>query len=725
MADQHQLTTGSGGATAGDAPGPEQEGGRSASPLGVERLRYVPPLDGIRALAVLGVMAFHGGVSWARGGFLGVDAFFVLSGFLITTLLVDEWRASGSIGLGGFWSRRARRLLPALFLLLGAIALYCVFLAAPDVLDSLRLDALYTLGYAANWHQVVAGQSYFAQQALPSPLLHTWSLAIEEQFYIVWPLVVLGILTLRGRRLVHAERVGRRGRRALRPLLKVAVAGAVASAVEMALLYHPGSDPTRVYYGTDTRAQSILIGAALAVLLAVRTPVVRSAKGRAGLVGAAVAGAAFVGWMWVDVTGSTAWLYRGGFAAGAVCVAAVIACVALLPASVPARVLSFSPLRFVGRISYGLYLWHWPIYIVLDGSRTGLEGAELLWARVAASFAAAVLSYYLVERPVRRGLFRNWRAWLATPIAVGAASTVVVFATVQVAPVGEFASSVASLAPGSSAPASVSGPGPAAAQPSGSDRPVRMLLVGDSVGLTLGMGLSVAAPRYGVDVWNKSIIGCGLATGGPTVATGSVQMPLPVCSTWPSQYAADVAQFNPDVAAVMVGPWETLDRVHDGRWGHLGEPWFDAFEAQEIDTAVQVLSSRGARVVLFTSPYYDHGEQPNGQAWPQDNPARVDALNKLMYQAAARHPGLVSVVPLGSYLSPGGHFATDVGGVTARWSDGIHITVPGGVYLAHFVLPQVVRIGHTRPGFASVPPLAHDPANGDAVTPAPASSSSG
>jgi peptidoglycan/LPS O-acetylase OafA/YrhL len=674
---------------------------------GSSRFGYVPPLDGIRAFAVLAVMAYHGGVGWEQGGFLGVDAFFVLSGFLITSLLVDEWRGTGSIGLGAFWARRARRLLPALLLLLGAVALYGAYLAPADTLHGLRLDALFTLGYSANWHQVLAGHDYFAQSALPSPLLHTWSLAIEEQFYLVWPPVVLAVLGWKGRELGRGARFGEAGRRASRFLLRIALAGAVASAVEMALLYHPGGDPTRVYYGTDTRAQSILVGAALALLLGNRTRAIPRA-GRGGLVVAAVLGSCFVGWMWTDATGSTPWLYRGGFLLGALCVAALIACVSLLPRSAPSRVLSLSPLRFVGRISYGLYLWHWPIYLVLDSTRTGLVGYELLAVRVAASFAAASASYYLLERPVRRGALRAWRSWAATPLAAGGACAAVLVATAGAAGGAVPVTAAGTLAPHSLASSSLpssqgqdassAGGASAGGAPGGgpSGPPVKLMLVGDSVALTLGQGMSLDGPRYGVDVMDKAILGCGLATGGEIYGTGAVTSQDPSCVNWPSIWASDVTQYDPDVVAVLVGAWEVQDWFRDGRWEHIGDPDFDAYELQQMQRAVDVLSAKGARVAFLTSPYYDHGEQPNGEPWPEDAPWRVDRLNKLMGEVAAQNPGVVSVVPLGAMLSPGGRYSTVVDGVTARWSDGVHITIPGGEYVGRFVLPQLAAMGRDR-----------------------------
>ena len=226
---------------------------------------HLPALNGLRAVAVIGVVAYHLQLGWASGGYLGVDLFFVLSGFLITTLLLEEWADAGRISLAAFWGRRARRLLPALFLVVAALGLYLIANAvwggpgANGLVDltGLRGDAISTLLYVNNWHSIFAHQSYFAQFSTPSPLQHTWSLAIEEQFYLVWPLVLLLLL-----------RVARRGWRRAGMVLTVTLG--VLSSVLMAVLFHPGADPTRVYFGTDTRLFDLMAGATIAFAAAAR-----------------------------------------------------------------------------------------------------------------------------------------------------------------------------------------------------------------------------------------------------------------------------------------------------------------------------------------------------------------------------------------------------------------------------------------------------------------------
>ena len=215
-------------------------------------------LDGLRALGALLIIGFHFGIGWLPGGFIGVDLFYVLSGYLITGLLVGEYRKRSTIGLSAFWLRRARRLLPALLVMLVVVTLLVRYDAAPGIYPDFRMNALSSLFYFSNWWQIATSGNYFVATGPPSPLTHTWSLAVEEQFYLVWPLVVLVVLRL--------SRVAARG---IRILLALSVAGAVGSALEMALRYGPTVDTTRLYFGTDTHAQSVMIGAAMACLLTI------------------------------------------------------------------------------------------------------------------------------------------------------------------------------------------------------------------------------------------------------------------------------------------------------------------------------------------------------------------------------------------------------------------------------------------------------------------------
>ncbi len=664
-------------------------------------LGRIPALDGIRALAIVLVLVFHGGFSWAGGGFFGVDVFFVLSGFLITGLLVSEYRQNAGIGLKRFWGHRIRRLGPALLVMLAGIAIYGWLVAAPDTLDSLRSNAIATLLYVNNWHQISGGQGYFAALNTPQPLLHTWSLSIEEQFYVIWPLVVLGVL--------HWFR-------SLRALLVVTVAGAVASAVDMAVVYGNGAGQSRAYYGTDTRAQALLIGAALAIVLAhplprrrrrpvTTTTLVRSLDlGRPARVGLVVLGGLGLAGILVlatTVNSTSTWIYRGGFTLVALAAAAVIACVALLPRSPWGRVLSLRPVRYVGAISYGLYLYHWPIFVVLDNARTGLTGWALFGLRVAVSVAVAVISFHFLEMPVRRGVLRGWRGWFAAPLAVGATAVLVL---------GSTAGATAAV---NQAPASFStsfpipkgeNPGTAAGVPSfpaGAGGPIRVLLVGDSEASFLGFGLGPAAPSYDTYYAGDGTFGCGLLTYATsfhgTVVNGNLglrggHLPVP-CDTQLTRWQADVDAFHPDVVLLADGEYEVRNQYIGKGTTNILSTSFDAVERRALEKAVGVLGSTGAPVVLLTAPYYHQLEQEDGQPWPEDNPARVNRYNAILREVAKGSGGKIVVADLGAQLDPGGHFDQYIDGVDVRFSDGIHVTPAGASLVAPWLLKQAAALG--------------------------------
>ena len=317
----------------------EVSGAAGAGPTAVTG-HHLRALNGLRALAVVGVVAYHLGWGWASGGYLGVDLFFVLSGFLITSLLLEERVRNGALDLARFWARRAKRLLPALFLVVAALGLYLILNGrfggaganGSVELSNLRGDALATLLYVGNWHAIYADQSYFTQFSAPSPLAHTWSLAIEEQFYLLWPPVLLVLFALAGR---AWRRVG----------LLIAVAGALGSAALMALLYHPGVDPTRIYYGTDTRLFDLMAGAALAFVVAARPqPGPRSVR-TLHLVGPLAAVALAVFWATAGTPSGLprGFMFEGGFLLCAVLAALVLADARLLEPGPMARALSLAP----------------------------------------------------------------------------------------------------------------------------------------------------------------------------------------------------------------------------------------------------------------------------------------------------------------------------------------------------------------------------------------------
>jgi peptidoglycan/LPS O-acetylase OafA/YrhL len=638
------------------------------------------------------VLADHGGLPGMGGGFIGVDVFFVLSGFLITSLLLDELGGSGRIDLPGFWIRRVRRLLPALVLMVLTVGAVRQLLPA-EAVAGLRVDAIAAFFWMANWRFVTTQTDYFTQGATPSPLQHTWSLGVEEQYYVLWPLLVIALAV----GLAAAAR--RRGARATLGSVRLvaflaAVTGALAS-VGITVLLASDAARDRIYFGTDTRAQALLVGAAAAALLVEDWSalnrgwsVIRTRWGKRAARVLPVIGLAALGVAAHRATGS-AQEFRSGLLIGvAVAAVAVVTSVALDQRGAVARVLACRPMVWLGAISYGVYLWHWPIFLVLNGERTGWSGMPLFGARCAATVTIAAASWWVIEQPIRR-----WQP-VRVPLLPLAGATVAsaIAATVLLVPVrpDSGAERETILPPGVSAVAAVSPspPGnPAEAAPTAQrelNRPFTVSVFGDSIAWTL-MHYLPATP--GFDFVDHTVIGCSLVRGGPYKYLGQTLDPKSECDTWPSRWSAQITQDRPDVALLIIGRWETVDRVNEGRWTHIGDPSFDGYITQELQRALAVLGSTGARLVVATVPYSRRGEKANGRLWPEDEPERVDQWNAMMHQVVARDPN-IGILDLNKKLCPAGVYTAKVDGVQVR-SDGVHLTPEGVKWLTPWLEESV------------------------------------
>jgi peptidoglycan/LPS O-acetylase OafA/YrhL len=672
----------------------------------------MPALDGVRGAAVAAVLLFHDAPIWNGdrhgrlvGGYLGVDLFFTLSGFLITSLLVTEWVGTGRISLSAFWSRRARRLLPAVIVVLAAMGLYGAWIAPDSQLDALRDDGLAALFYVANWRAIFGGGGY-ALGGTASPLEHMWSLAVEEQFYVVWPLVVTGVLVVAARRSERRRGNRSRVRPGLGALAAVIVAGTVASSVFMALRHHDVNDVNRVYLGSDARAASILVGAALAVWMAWRGPVL-SVAGRLALEVAAAAALAGLVFAWATVEYPTPGLFEGGLLVCALLAAVVIAAAAQPRPGPVARVLALPPLRGLGLISYGLYLWHWPVFVVLDPDRVGFGGARLSLLRYSVALGVSLLSYRFVEQPIRRGrVLHGWSARLAPVVGVAAVVAALVVGTAGDAPAsgpGGAAAGAPTDVPDAAPPVTPATPGPSApsATPTtaavpgstGTGRPdpatmpgpaeaagrYRVMIVGDSVGFSMARGLDVIKDDVagGAWLWTQAYGGCGLSRGD-----GEVRLTIPAipesdgCHDWANRWRADLAHAQPHLVLFEYGGWDIADRKLDGEWVHPCQPGFDAWFAGEVDEALTVLGSQGATVAVTTVPYVREPHQNLFGVAHADVDARVDCLNRIYRAAVDRHAADGAVlVDLAAWVCPGtgpdGGCVREVDGVLLR-PDGMH-----------------------------------------------------
>ncbi len=711
---------------------------------------YQGSLDGLRALAVLAIIAYHFNYPWARGAYLSVDLFFILSGFLITTLLIMEWHRKDRIHLRQFWGRRARRLLPALMVVLVVVTAITVFAIPPWNRAGVRDDALASFFYVANWRFIAAKESYFELFSAASPLRHMWTLAIEEQFYLVWPLVTYFSLRV--------------ARGSLRVLTAVCIGGIGASVAIMAITYSPG-DPLRAYYGTDARAHTILMGALLAILLVVWKPGA-AAQRRVRIAG--VAAFVVMLYAWNVATGTSSRYYHGGSLAYA-----ALACVVIAGALQPGmlqKVLSFPPLAWIGRLSYGLYLFHWPLIVWLVPTRVhGLHGLPLNLLRLALTFAAATISFYLIELPIRerrrpsflvrrseppapRAAPRNVARWLALP-AIVATLAIVLASTTGASPAPSYLA-------GSQAPPSIalpahptfaasrsksrgSTPGPPTAPasipaapryvppprtdfpwslgdplfcgtpradetrdaideahtlgaPSLRDRAdgLRVLIVGDSTACSLYPGLKAVGDEVGADVYQAAVFGCGVASGQITTTRNEQITPHSERCPFMVDEAVTPAVFElrPDVI-VWLSLWEKSDLIVGNQTLVSGTPAGDAAMLARMDAELAKLTLYGAKVAVLT----EAAPAPNDAEGVANTSNAVDdagyaRLQSILERFAARHPGEVTLVDLAKQICPDGPPCPEnVDGLRLR-PDGRHFTPAAASIEAQWLMPKIVAL---------------------------------
>jgi peptidoglycan/LPS O-acetylase OafA/YrhL len=621
--------------------------------MGIERgsglvsTRHVGALDGLRGLAVVAVVAYH--LHWLSGGFLGVDVFFVLSGYLVTTLVLAEVERTERLDLRGFWTRRIRRLLPAVLVLVPAVLIGALAIGwSPTRLGSLATDAIATLTWWANWRQA-SGTSYWAPG--PSPFRHAWSLSIEEQFYVAWPIVVAALAML-GRRFGWSVR---------RAVGVVAGLGALASTVRMVLLARslPGADLSRAYLGTDTRILAPLAGCALACWLPQRGSAERfgTAGRRAFLVlGHVALGLLVVLAVAVEVPDPS--MYRnGGFLLAAISAASLVWALAALDPAGDAigrtgalGLLALRPVRHLGSRSYAIYLWSWPVQALIEVWRPTWSRLEVTAVVVALALVAAELSFVAVEEPFRRG--RGWARWQPVrkpawglAIALPLVALLLVRDRAVPPPAFERIDTAESVKDASHAPPPVisqpSKPGAAAAP-----RGLRVMVEGDSVAFMAAYRAPGGAERpAGIEsIDGRGVIGCGLLASAhwdyPRRSEPGYAA-LPACDG-----QADAERIGltgkPDVVLVIAGAWEYQSvRNPDG---HVVEAQTDEMR----DVLVDALLTRGrAAHAAGASLAIAEWSCPGAQASPERrDPAYIRWVNRVFAEAVrkARAEGITATV---------------------------------------------------------------------------------
>lgn len=672
-------------------------------------LAYEPALDGVRGLGLLFVMATHAGFAWAKGGFLWVSTFFTLSGYLIATLLLIEHERHGAISLRAFWSRRFRRLMPAALVALGGVAAFGATIAEGAQLQRLRGDALAAMGYVANWRFIVNETEYADLFVEPSPVQHFWTLSIEEQFYVFLPLALLGGL--------------RAARGRVAPLLVMLVGACAASILWMRHLLDSGVPIDRLYFGTDTRLVELLAGVLLAVVLSRWKPGATKIGHRAIAGAGAVALGVMLLWTFT-VFRTDRWLYEGGLALYAGLSMVAIAA-GLQPDSLVRRVLSVHPLPWIGRLSYGAYLFHWPLFLWIDEARTGLTSWPLFAVRVAVTFGLAWLSLTYIERPIRDGrAIVGPRVRAIVPSAVAAVVLLLVAVTMEPPPGAVTLTGADQAMPevvarplvtatpatagvvrfGSSPTTADAAPttAPSTALPSASDtstsgahddsaplpietttevtEPVRMLVVGDSQAWVLGNALVRWAEHSDLAVvWNQAVRGCGIVRGGEAKRLGEITQGA--CEDWEPYLAEAVTAFQPDVVVALSGSWDFIDRRLP-EWPDFlsyGDPVFDAHLVEEYRTATQSLGAGGASVVWLTTPCYElegFGDDPRH-------------LNDVLLPRVVESTPDVKVVDLFARVCPGGRFTQELGGLSNVRPDGLHLSDVAADWVAAWLGPQL------------------------------------
>ena len=638
------------------------------------RLAYEPSLDGLRGLALMAIIVYHSGLDWAPGAFLSVSTFFTLSGFLITALLLAEHQRDGAISLRQFWSRRLRRLLPASLVAIAAITAAAIWLADSTQLARLRGDALASLAYVANWRFIAAGDSYAAGFESASPFTHFWTLAIEEQYYVALPLVVVLVLA-----------VARGSRRVLGAVF---VALTAASLLWSIHLESTGATTDRLYFGTDVRCAELFAGALLALWWMRRDEPLSDRTRRGVRVLAPLAFAAMlVSWLVADL--SERIFYRGGLLAYAgLTLLVILGCLdGVGPVSLVTR---WRPLVWIGTISYGAYLLHYPV-LLWFGQRSSLPALVRLLIALPFVLGAAHLSVRWFEGPIRRGELPS-RPRVAGPIAAGA--IVVTAALIMVVSAAVRPADAVDLDAAEQWQRFVE-------QTEAQQRSAapRIGFFGDSSALMTSRGiasLSLEDPDRFVSTQGWTMLGCGVLTGGDRLVRGELIPPDQECVDWEQLWADSSAEQGSDVAVVQLGPWEVVDQQLEpgGPLLHIGQPEFDRELTERLERAIELLLADNEQVVFLAPPPIDVGRidsRSPASPWVESDPARMARFRELLDTVAAGDPR-VRVVPVEDWYP-----YVDTEDRRLR-PDGVHLSETTSIELAPSIAEQLLTVHQERTG---------------------------
>jgi peptidoglycan/LPS O-acetylase OafA/YrhL len=650
---------------------------------------YEPALDGIRAFSVIAVMLYHANIAWLPGGFLGVEVFFVVSGFLITSLLIEERESTQRIDLKQFWIRRARRLLPALVMMLAATAV-CVAFFATDSAPDFRRDVLPSLGYFSNWWQIFAVDTpYFAASSLPV-LRHLWSLAVEEQWYLIWPLLFAFIF---GAKWVRLKISG---------VLLVACSGAAMAVTAFRFVEDNETRTNFLYLSTLTRSSGLLLGAAVAMMWRPWRKTSPSSWWRSSLADAfAVASIAVIGVLMATVHVADARLYQGGLAVTTIASAVIIAVVMRPNGLFVKKFFSQELFVEIGRRSYGLYLWHWPIFVVASARDSGNRLAYAL----AATIIINEFVYQFVEIPTRRGALGNW--WRNRQQLSAMHRRLPVFvAAVVVTSLGFTGVKVVGIEARDSAidtstakvifavPTTVASALPAASTTSTTiaKLPRKLVIVGDSQAHSLAINKPSGIEKTFV-ITNGSINGCGIYDRGVGVGgtNGNSRRNFADCVGFEKKWAKSATKARADVALVVIGAWEVFDLKINGFTFAFNTSPADTMFRTQMKRSIDALRATGATVALLEVPCMRPVTSKGGPvpALPQrGDDTRTGHLNDLLREIAAPEDDGVFFVSGPKEWCSDPKISTSL---SYRW-DGVHAYKPGAKLVFETIATSILQL---------------------------------
>ncbi len=731
------------GGTTSDSGAPLERG--SGKPvlrrMGSSKMGYEPSLDGLRALSVIGVLFYHGGFSWMHGGFLGVEVFFVVSGYLITSLLIGEQEKTGRIDFKNFWIRRARRLLPALFAMIVGVLIWAAFFGSERDVSDLRRDVPWAFFYAGNWGQILGGVPYFGSDPL---LKHVWSLAVEEQWYLLWPLTFVVIMKLRR----SAPTVGLLlvGAAFLVMAFTFSVESGSPSLIGGPIGLFEGLDRTNfMYLSTFTRSSGLLLGAGVAFIWrpwrsagAVDAPVGRLLDP----IGAAVVAA--LGCTFAVTTLTAGYVYQWVLPLTSI-LSVIAVMIAMHPAAVGYRsALSWQPLVEVGKRSYGLYLWSWPIFVIvgaLDGSVFKFVGALLV------SILVAEVSYQFVETPIREGLLgRLWagqRELMLRPMAVGSVALIGLgIFYVNVDPFNPFeggedavfdASSLdigADDAVDDDAVDGAAGDGTAvdgaavavAAEVSAQDMTIaatastttttitaalstalstettpggpKLAIVGDSQARALANNLPSGFEQVFPVIKNGGVDGCSVWDSGKIVTERNFNNNFAICDGWQDKWSAAAA--GADVALVVIGAWDVFDIDDGDAYYAFNTQAADSKFAANLQSGIDALLATGADVAILEVPCMRPVSAEGAGVPPlpeRGNDSRVAHVNEVIRWVSRQYGPEVLVLDGPDEWCNDEAIATNIG---HRW-DGVHVYKPGGKLIAEKIGADLLKLANREP----------------------------